>query len=998
MMKRFMIFILINLICLLSIASVQVNGMAKDPLNTQDADIVETYDISNFRDSTYIRTLSAWLLDYDYIAQDQIKISIEDFSADNPDLMMRQDESYNNEYTTTLNKNDALTIEVEVEETGLYEVAFDFYMPETFNTIPTVEFQVNGEYLYNELKELELEVAWQIVPLEEENRYNRYGNELLPHSVSISEWNQYYLSDFYSITNDHYQVLLEAGVNTLTIKALNLPVKVGHFYLQGKQSLMNYQTYREHTKDQESQSLSEIYTIQGESFVEKNDLEVKSSYYKESAMTPYSYKNTVLNQLDGNSMARGGTQVTYEFQVDKTGYYQIAFKTLHNQNLGVAAGKNIYIDGEIPFSELSGYMFESSKKWQNVVLGNEEGNYLFYLEQGLHTLTLESTVSPYKDYIDELNMIMDEISSISLLVKTITGGNNSDTVDWDILKYIPDLVEKLERFSERLESIFDEIDLLDEGIKGAGEISTLNVAAKQIKRIAKTPNKIGSKLSEFSDGSGSAYQLIGNSISYLMNQSLSIDSIYIYNDVALPKANGSFFRKIWDGIRSFFYSFTDNRYNGSDVDEDTLEVWVGQSSLYLDIIQSMIDQEFTEDTGIKVKVSIMNNVQKIILSNATGDNPDAVLAIDNWNPYAYALRGILTDLSEYDDFDEVTRHYYANNFTPLIFEDGVYGLPETQSVFLLYYRKDILEYLDLDVPDTWQDVINMLPILQSHQMNFYHPLGGDSSYKGYGFTSPLIYQFGGEIYTENGISSTLREENTIEAVKFMTDLFTIYNLPLQVSSFFEHFRTGDMPIGISTVDLYLQMKYAAPELSGQWGTSILPGKLNEEDNTVERWSPSYGKASIIFSNSDKQDEAWELLKWWNSTETQINYLQNIKTGLGEKYLFLTANMDALKQSVWDESIKTTIMEQAKWARIPAITPGSYIVERELSNIWNKTVIDHDNALVAINESIPRILRELSRKADEFGYISNNNPQGKMYYVPMQSNIHRWIKEEYHEES
>jgi hypothetical protein len=75
-----------------------------------------------------------------------------------------------------------------------------------------------------------------------------------------------------------------------------------------------------------------------------------------------------------------------------------------------------------------------------------------------------------------------------------------------------------------------------------------------------------------------------------------------------------------------------------------------------------------------------------------------------------------------------------------------------------------------------------------------------------------------------------------------------------------------------------------------------------------------------------------------------------------------------------------------------------VVERELSNIWNKVVIDQDNVLVAINESVPRILRELSRKADEFGYVSINNPNGKMYHVPMNSSISRWIQEEYDENS
>ncbi|MFA7107353.1 MAG: hypothetical protein WC154_08635, partial [Candidatus Izemoplasmatales bacterium] len=131
-------------------------------------------------------------------------------------------------------------------------------------------------------------------------------------------------------------------------------------------------------------------------------------------------------------------------------------------------------------------------------------------------------------------------------------------------------------------------------------------------------------------------------------------------------------------------------------------------------------------------------------------------------------------------------------------------------------------------------------------------------------------------------------------------------------------------------------------------------------------------------------------------EVQIEYMQNIKTGLGEKYLMLSANMDALKQSVWDESIKSVVMEQAKWARIPAVTPGSYVVERELSNIWNKVVIDKENVLIAINESVPKIVRELSRKADEFGYVSVNNPDGRPYYVPMNENIDRWIREDYDE--
>lgn len=957
------------------------------------AEAEDLYDASLFRNDTYYRTLQAWLLDHPQVAYDEHALAASDFAAGNPAAAFVADEAYG-KTAVLLEENDAFTYLVTVPETGLYELGIDFSLTEEFTTIPAVEVLVNGESPYNEASSLELEVSWDVVPLPEAERYNRYGNELLPDSEAVVAWSTYWLDDYNGLANGSYQFLLQSGQNAITLTALNLSLLLGDLRVRGHEDAIDYESYRAATAGQASESDGEMIVIQGESFVAKNDLEVKSSYYKESAMTPYSYKNTVLNRLDGNSMARGGTSATYEFTVAKTGYYRIAFKCLHDTNLGVSSGKTLTLDGEILFSELSQVTFDSVRKWQNVVLGNGEEAYEFYLAAGTHTLTIESTVSHYVATIDRLNAVMDGINSISLLVQTITGGNADDAVDWDILKYIPDLRETLLAYAEELETIYDELDAFDATLASAPELSTLNVAAKQLRRVAKIPNRIGSKLDEFSEGSGSAYQLIGNAISALLSQSLSVDCIYVYGgDAELPKPTGSFFRRIWDGIRGFFYSFFDIRYNDVKVEAGTLEVWVQTSSLYLDILQNMIDAGFTRQTGTKVQCSILTNTSKIVLSNATGDDPDVVLGIDDWTPYSYALRGLLTDLSQFEDFDEVSANYYPNNFTPLIYDEGVYGIPETQSAFLLFYRKDILDYLDLEVPETWDDVIHLLPILQSHQMNFYDPLGSDSAYKGFGFTSRFLYQFGGEVFTPDGTSSTLSDPKTVQAVKFFTELFTVHDLPLQVSSFFEHFRSGDMPLGIASVDMYLNLKYAAPELSGQWGVSVLPGIDADSDGTVERWSTSYGKASILFASSDLQEAGWELIRWWNSTAVQTEYMQRIKTELGEKYMVLTANMNALEHSVWDEEIKEPIVAMARWARIPAVTPGSYIVERELSAIWNAVVIDRQNVMVAINDAIPRINRELARKAEEFGYQSASQ-DGKAYIVAMQSNIADWIKEGY----
>ena len=117
--------------------------------------------------------------------------------------------------------------------------------------------------------------------------------------------------------------------------------------------------------------------------------------------------------------------------------------------------------------------------------------------------------------------------------------------------------------------------------------------------------------------------------------------------------------------------------------------------------------------------------------------------------------GMLEDLSQYPEFDQLTSQIVASNFTPLIYNTGVYGIPETQGMQLLFYRKDIFSFLGLNLPDTWEDVIKILPTLQSYSMNFYHPLGHESAYKGYGQTSPFFYLMGAEMYDDTGYLSNL---------------------------------------------------------------------------------------------------------------------------------------------------------------------------------------------------------------------------------------------------
>ena len=65
-------------------------------------------------------------------------------------------------------------------------------------------------------------------------------------------------------------------------------------------------------------------------------------------------------------------------------------------------------------------------------------------------------------------------------------------------------------------------------------------------------------------------------------------------------ANSSILNKSKENIKSFCYSFFSPKYNESDeVDEDTIEIWVNKSRLYVEIMQRMIDEEFTKRNRYK---------------------------------------------------------------------------------------------------------------------------------------------------------------------------------------------------------------------------------------------------------------------------------------------------------------------------------------------------------------------------------------------------------------
>src|SRR5690606_11009726 len=132
----------------------------------------------------------------------------------------------------------------------------------------------------------------------------------------------------------------------------------------------------------------------------------------------------------------------------------------------------------------------------------------------------------------------------------------------------------------------------------------------------------------------------------------------------------------------------------------------------------------------------------------------------------------------FDDFDSFINLYSPGSLLGYIINDSVYAIPETQDFWVTFYRHDILDSLGLPVPQTWTEVIEILPELQRYGMNYNTPLSSGSGQRNYLLTAPYLFNYGAELYSEGGFATGLQSDQAVAAIRFMADSFTIYGMPL----------------------------------------------------------------------------------------------------------------------------------------------------------------------------------------------------------------------------
>jgi len=223
------------------------------------------------------------------------------------------------------------------------------------------------------------------------------------------------------------------------------------------------------------------------------------------------------------------------------------------------------------------------------------------------------------------------------------------------------------------------------------------------------------------------------------------------------------------------------------------------------------------------------------------------MGIKHYRPYTPSRRNMTTST-----FEEVTKRFSDTAMENMTLYGKAYGIPFLQGFAVMFVRDDVMQKMGLDVPETWDELIALIPTFQFNNMD----IGFQADYRNF------IYQRGGSLWEDEGLRTAFDSDESVDAFSWLVNLYNQYDMNKEFEAA-NRFKSGEMPIILSDYQLYNTLQVFAPEIANLWSFYQLPGIKDPETGEINRTIAT--EPDGVYMTRDCRDpERWNSVCWIHS--------------------------------------------------------------------------------------------------------------------------------------
>ena len=222
-----------------------------------------------------------------------------------------------------------------------------------------------------------------------------------------------------------------------------------------------------------------------------------------------------------------------------------------------------------------------------------------------------------------------------------------------------------------------------------------------------------------------------------------------------------------------------------------------------------------------------------------------------------------SDLTQKIRKSKLNKTLHPRRLEVFTYDKKTYGVPQSLSALVLYYRKDLFENFEIKPEDitTWEDFARVGEGLMDNQGQRFLALDGT-------LFDSLLRQKGTDLFDKKG--NFLPDEQV--AVSILSEFAKMAEkqiavMPDRGSIFDPVFFSGDLEMGEVLcvigadwygLDLFQQF---APGMEGMWGMLPLPTWRRPDGSLGPRTASFAGQGLMIMNSSKRQEEAWDFIEF-----------------------------------------------------------------------------------------------------------------------------------------